>query len=148
MSVKLALIDVSPAQNPDTLTFLATFAGNSGVAGIGDLINLAPYSAGNNPNGFTNPNSIPLPEMPNLYTQSPTVEAENIGGYYVQPSPLALPATIQGVAQGIQPVNGFALRMYAPGGGEVATATAYAGLAGVTGAGAGVQIAITLPHNQ
>ena len=148
MSVKLALIDVSPAQNPDTLTFLATFAGNSGVSGTGDPINLAPYSVGNNPNGFTNPTNIPLPEMPDVYTQAPTIEAENIGGYYVQPSPLVLPAPVQGVAQGIQPVNGFALRMYAPGGGEVATATAYAGLAGVTGASAGVQIAITMPHNQ
>jgi len=148
MSIKLALIDVSPAQNPDTLTFLATFSGNSGVLGTGDPLNLAPYSAGNNPNGFTNPNQIPLPELPAAYTQAPTVEAENIGGYYVQPSPLVMPAPVEGVAQGIAPVNGFGLRMYAPGGVEVPTATAYAGLAGVTGASAGVQLAITLPHNQ
>jgi hypothetical protein len=144
--ISLQLIDVSPAENPDTLTFLAKFSANYGVNGVGDPLNLAPYSAGNNPLGFTNPNNIPLPELPFAYTQAPTVEAENIGGYYVNLNPIVMPAPIEGVAQGIAPVNGFALRMYAPGGTELPTAAPY--VAQLTGASAGVQIAITLPHNQ
>ena len=138
--ISLQLIDVSPAENPDTLTFLAKFSANYGVNGVGDPLNLAPYSAGNNPLGFTNPNNIPLPELPFAYTQAPTVEAENIGGYYVNPSPIVMPAPIEGVAQGIAPVNGFYLRMFAPGGVELASNVGYAATsAQITNAGAGVQ---------
>jgi hypothetical protein len=133
--ISLQLIDVSPAENPDTLTFLAKFSANYGVNGVGDPLNLAPYSAGNNPLGFTNPNQIPTPELPFAYTQAPTVEAEDLGGFYVNPHPLIMPAPIEGVAQGIAPVNGFALRMYAPGGVELPTGTSYAA------SGAGTQAA-------
>ena len=147
--ILLQLIDVSPAVNPDTLTFYAKFSGTYGVQGTGDPLNMAPYAAGSNPGGFTNPNNIPVPELPLSLTQAPAVEAENIGGYYVQPSPLIPGNPVEGVAQGIALNGGYFLRMYAPGGAELGTGVGYtATAAAITAAGAGVQIAITFPHNQ
>lgn len=145
MSVALQVVDVSPASNPDKITLLATFSGDYGENGVGDLLNLAPYSADNNAGGFTNPKEIPLPELPLGYEQAPAVKAENLGGYYLQPAPMGpAAAATNGVEDTIAPIHGFGLRMFAPGGAELATDAAYA--AAVTEGSALLEL--SLPHNQ
>lgn len=142
--VGLQVLDVSPASNPDKIKFLATFTGNYGVNGTGDPLNLAPYSAGNNPGGFTNPKNIPLPEMPFGFDEAPSVASENLGGSYVQLNTLAPTGATNGVANTVAPINGFAARMFEPGGAEKATNAAYtaAELAG------GIILEVQLPKNQ
>lgn len=112
--VSLQLIDRSPFSNPDELIVQAAFAGNYGVNLIGDLLNLAMYEASVNANGITDPNMIggPFPTIPPSVVK---VLSENIGGYYVQITPNAAP-TLQNTG----------LRMYSPGGVELATNAAYA----------------------
>ncbi len=118
MSISLALIDNMPESNPDLLFFQATFAGNAGVLGVGDYLNLSVYESGGNPGGFTDPALVgePYPKVPPIVPV--LVLAENLGGYYVQ------------VTKGTTLQN-FALRMFAPGGGELASNSAYP--AAVTG---------------
>lgn len=140
-----AVVDISPASNPDTITILVTFSGDYGEQGVGDLLNLAPYDVNQNPNGLTNPKNIPLPSIPAGLEQAPEVYAENIDGYYVQPDPLVPAAgATNGVANTLAAKNGIGLRMFAPGGGELATNAAYAG--GVIGGN--VLLKIHLPHDQ
>lgn len=148
MSTQAKLIGTSPASNPDQLDFEITFSGNYGVNGVGDPLNLAPYDANNNPGGFTNPANLPIPALPlGGLEEAPAVIAEDIGGYYTNPHPL-LPAaaTTQGVASSLALKNGNNLRMFAPGGAELATDAAYN--AAVTAAGAGVILRVTLPKDQ
>jgi hypothetical protein len=145
MAVKLALVGVSPASNPDKLTFQATFTGNYGVNGTGDPLNLAPYDVNNNPGGWTNPENIPAPEMPFGLEQAPSVIAENIGGSYVTPAPsLAATGATNGVAKTLGLKSGLFLIMYEPGGAEKATNAAYTAseLAG------SVLIEMVLPKDQ
>ena len=100
--------------NTKGLLFKAKFVGFYGVNGVGDLLNLAPVE-GDNPNGVTDPynayNMI-LAEPP---TMPIGVEAENIGGYYVQVTPNAVPTLFN-----------FGLRVFAPGGTELNSNQAYA----------------------
>jgi hypothetical protein len=109
--ISLALIGRTPASNPDSILLKATFSGNYGVNGAGDLLNLTPIS-GSNPGGITDPLGLgaPLPNAPLGIV--PFVDAEIIGGYYTQPT---LGTTLQNCA----------LRAYAPGGTELATNAAY-----------------------
>ena len=138
------VLGVSPASNPDRIQVQVTFSGDYGVNGTGDPLNLAPYDQVNNPGGVTNPENIPLPEIPAGLDQPPSVLSENIGGYYVQPSPGPASGETNGVANTVAAKNGFALRQYAPGGAELATNAAYnaAVLAGE------VVLEIILPKNQ
>jgi hypothetical protein len=136
--ISLSIVGRSPGVNPDSILVKGTFSGNTGVQGTGDLLNLAPVS-GANPNGMTDPLGIGLyPDRP--LTMAPVLEAEDIGGYYVQPH---LGTTL---------LNN-ALRMYSPGGGEVASTTAYSGLAATNPGGAqpstgSVLLKIYLPQFQ
>lgn len=124
--INLALDATSPQSNPDRLRFIATFAGNYGVQGAGDLLNLAPAVSGQNAGGFTNPKMLELPDLPVGYTEAPAVIAENLGGYYVQLTPIGAAAgAANGVAKTVAPVHGFGLRVFAPGGGELASNAAY-----------------------
>ena len=145
--ITLAVIDVSPASNPDKIRLLATLSGDYGVQGTGDPLNLAPFDDGNNPGGFTNLKQIPLPELPVVYPSAPSVLTENLGGSFTQVSPLVpAVAEVNGVAGGVAAINGFGLRVFNAGGGELATDAAYAG--GQIAAGAGVILELNLPHNQ
>jgi hypothetical protein len=145
--VTLQVLDVSPASNPDKIRFLATLSGDYGVEGTGDPLNLAPFDDGNNPGGFTNPQEIPLPPTPASLPSAPSVSVENLGGSYTQISPL-VPGTAvsNGVANGVAADGGFFLRVFNPGGGELATDAAYAGAQ--IAAGAGIILELNLPHNQ
>ena len=144
MSVALKLVGVSPASNPDTLIFEGTFTGNAGVQGTGDQLNLAPYDAGNNPTGWTNPNGIEAPAMPVGLDVGVGVQQENIGGYYVQPEPTVPGNPSNGVAPSIALKTGAFLRSFAPGGAELGTGVAYP--AAMTGGA--VLLEVVLPKNQ
>ena len=144
--IALQVLDVSPASNPDKIRALAVFSGDYGVQGVGDLLNIAPYDVTNNPTGMTNPKNIPLPAIPTGLEVAPSIVDENIGGYYVQPAPLAATGATNGVANTTAAKNGFGLKMFSAEGVELATAAAYA--AAVTGANDGVVIEIQLPHDQ
>lgn len=147
MATQATLVGVDAASNPSRLQVAVTFNGNYGQNGVGDLVNLAPYDAVNNPGGMKNPNGLVAPAMPGGGLEfAPTVEAEAIGGYYVQPNPLLPGAPSEGVAASINMKTGVFLRMYAPGGAELATNAAYN--AAVTGAGDGVLLEVILPKDQ
>lgn len=146
MALQATLVGVSPADNPDRLQVLVTFSGNYGVNGVGDQLNLAPYDAGNNAGGMKNPSDYPLPSLPVGLEIAPQIEAENIGGYYVQPNPLVAPGVANGVAGSISMKTGFFLRQFAPGGAELASNAAYN--AAVIAAGAGVLLEVILPKDQ
>lgn len=146
MALQAKVVGVSPASNPDSIDFFVSFAGNYGVNGVGDVLNLAPYDQVNNPNGFTNPQEIALPSLPVSLEQAPAVIAEDIGGYYVNPHPLLPGNPVEGVAAGLNPKTDLHLRQYAPGGAELATNAAYN--AAVIAAGAGVIVRMVLPKDQ
>jgi len=146
MALSAKVVGVSPASNPDSVDFFVSFAGNYGVNGTGDVLNLAPYDAVNNPTGAKNPQNFALPEMPVSLEQAPAVLSEDIGGYYVNPHPLLPPAPNEGVAGGLNLKTGLFLRQYAPGGGELASNAAYN--AAVIAAGAGVIVRMVLPKDQ
>lgn len=144
MALAAKLIGTSAASNPDQLDFEVTFSGDY-VNGTPDKLNLAPYDADNNAGGFTNPDNLPVPELPLGLEQAPAISAENIGGYYVQPSPLLPGAASEGVAASLALKDGVGLTVYAPGGNELASG-AYP--AAMIAAGAGVLIRVTLPKDQ
>lgn len=148
--VSLQVLDVSPAANPDKIRFFATLSGNAGVQGVGDPLNLQPFASGANPGGFTNPQGIPLPELPVVLSSAPSIAAENLAGYYTQETPLVpAVAVTEGVAGGIAMIGGVGLRVFAPGGGELASNAGYtATSASLTSAGAGLILELYLPHNQ
>jgi hypothetical protein len=109
--ISLQLVGREPSSNPAAILLKATFSGNYGVQGTGDALNLTAVS-GANPNGITDPGGIggPYPDRP--LGISPVVEAEDIAGNYVQPH---LGTTLQNCT----------LRVYAPGGGEPVSNSAY-----------------------
>jgi hypothetical protein len=112
--ISLSIVGRSPGVNPDSILLKSLFSGNTGILGTGDPLILTPYS-GSNLNGITDPLGIGLfPDRP--LTISPVLEAENIGGYYLQ---LTLGTTL---------LNCTA-RIFAPGGVEVPSTTAYNTLA-------------------
>jgi len=137
------VLGVSPADNPDSIDYLVVFSGNYAAP---DVLNLAPYDQVNNPTGAKNPNNLALPSMPGEgLEEGIAVIAENIGGYYVQPSPLSPPAASEGVAGSISMKNGISLTVYQPGGAALG-AGGYPGA--LTGAGDGVIVRATLPKDQ
>jgi hypothetical protein len=143
MTLAAKVLGVSPANNPDSIDYLVTCSGNYAAP---DVLNLAPYDEANNPGGATNPENIPLPSMPlGGLEQAPAVLSENIGGYYVNPSPLTPPAASEGVAGSISMKTGISLTVYEPGGAALG-AGAYPG--GMTGAGDGVIVRAVLPKDQ
>lgn len=146
MATAAELVGASPASNPDKLRFKITFSGDYGQNGVGDPVNLAPYDEGNNPGGFTNPLGLAVPELPVGLEEAPAVGSEDLGGYYVNPHPLLPGAAANGVAATLALKNGVNLRMFAPGGAELATNAAYA--ASVIAAGAGVILEVNLPKDQ
>lgn len=144
MSVALQVVDVTPADNADKVIFVGKLSGDYGVNGTGDPLNLAPYSAGDNPGGFTNPLQIPLPSWPLVLDKAPGVIAEDLGGSYLNPHPLVPTGETEGVQNGLALDGGTNLRVYEPGGAEKATNAAYTG--GETGGN--FLLELTLPHNQ
>src|ERR1700761_7589972 len=105
MTVALKVLGVSPSNNPDRISLLATLSGNYGTNGTGDPLNLAPYDQTNNPGGFTNPTGIPLPELPVGLEQAPSLIGQDIAGYQTQVHPQAPTA---GATNGVQ--NTLALK--------------------------------------
>lgn len=143
--ISLSVVDVSPAANPDKIVLQAKFSGVYGTNLIGDILDLAPYDVVNNPNGFTNPRNLPLPSLPSGLEQAPAINGENIGGYYIQITPLVPAAgATNGVQNTVAAKTGFGMRMFAPGGTELGTGASYAAsvLAG------NVLIELQLPHDQ
>lgn len=144
MALACAVLGTSPASNPDRIKVLVTFSGNYGVNGVGDPLNLAPYDEINNPGGMTNPGNIPLPAIPSGLIVPPGVSDQNLGGAYVQVSPNPPSGETNGVQTTIAAKDGFALRVFAAGGAELATNAAYG--AGETGGS--VVLDLQLPQNQ
>lgn len=91
----------------------ATFVGNYGVNGTGDLMNLAPFELTNNPNGISdaagNYNLI-LGALPSEFM----IMNEDLGGSYVAVHKTATSTLLA-----------LGLIMYEPGGTEKATNAAY-----------------------
>lgn len=109
--------------NAKILLFKLTFTGNYGVNGVGDLVNLAPYEQGSNPNGVTDPSGSYDQILSQPPTIPPGVFTDNLGGSWTNPNPNAAPT-----------LYNLGIRMFEPGGAEKATNAAYtaAELAGYT----------------
>lgn len=111
--INLAYVGDTEQNNTKGLLFNATFSGTYGVNGVGDLLNLAPSQLGTNPNGITDPKL-----SYNLILELPPalvgIFSERLGGYYTEPTPNAVPT-----------LQNWGLRMYSPGGVELATGVAY-----------------------
>jgi hypothetical protein len=125
--INLAFKGTKEHNNGKALLFLMTFSGDYGVNGVGDLLDLLPVEPGVNPNGITDPNGTydqPLAQVPSI---APDVNHEELGGYYCQIQPNAAPS-----------LQNFGVRVYAPGGGELATGAGYP--AAVTGGSAMLEI--------
>ena len=132
MSVKLAYKGELQYANTKCIVLKATFVGNYGVNGVGDLLNLTPSQNGGADGGITDIGA----EYNYILEQPPTIYGplnEDIGGSYVAIHPNAVPS-----------LTNFGLIMYEPGGGEKATNAAYTAseLAGT------VQILIGIPGQQ
>lgn len=111
--INLAYAGELEFNNTKGLLFTATFVGNYGVNGAGDLLNLAPYELSSNPGGITDPALA----YNNIIAQPPSkvgVFSESLGGSYVQPKKAAVPS-----------LTNWGLQMYEPGGTEKATNAAY-----------------------
>lgn len=112
MSINLAYGGELEYNNAKCIVLNATFVGNYGTAGVGDLLNLTPTQAPGD-GGITDPNFaynniLELP--PGIYG----ILNEDIGGSYVAIHPNAKPT-----------LKNFGLIMYEPGGSEKTTAAAY-----------------------
>lgn len=113
MAVKLAFQESIDHNNSKGLVFKATFSGNYGVNGVGDLLNLTPTQNGGTDGGITDPFDAynqPIQQPPIIYG----VLNENIGGSYTNINPNAAPS-----------LTNFGLKMFEPGGAEKATNAAY-----------------------
>jgi hypothetical protein len=111
--IKLAYAGETEFNNTKGLIFNATFFGNYGVAGAGDLLNLTPSQNNGADGGVTDPNF----SYNEILNQPPTNFAilnEDIGGSYVALHPNAVPT-----------LKNLGLIMYEPGGTEKTTAAAY-----------------------
>lgn len=107
--------------NSKTLLFQLKFTGNYGANGVGDLLNLAPYSPAN-PTGVLDPTcsyNNPIAQVP----LAVGVFTDKLGGSWTNPAPNANPT-----------LANLGIIMYEPGGVEKATNAAYtaAELAGFT----------------
>jgi hypothetical protein len=113
MAVALAYNGEAQYANTKIIFLKATFTGNYGVNGTGDLLNLAPEELTANPNGISDPKlayNLILAQPPDFIG----VMSENLGGSYVQVKPNAVPT-----------LQNFGLQMFEPGGAEKATNAAY-----------------------
>lgn len=114
MSVKLAYVSEIQYSNTKGIILKATFVGNYGVNGTGDLLNLAPTQNNGADGGVTDPGF-----SYNEILEGPPSEFgilnEAIGGSYVAINKPATGATL----------TNYGLLMYEPGGTEKATAAAY-----------------------
>jgi len=132
MSVKLQYLGETEFNNNKGFVLQATFTGNYGVNGVGDLLNLTPSQNQGTDGGITDPKDAYnhfLQQPPTLYG----VLNADIGGSYVCIHPNAVPT-----------LKNFGLIMYEPGGAEKATNAAYtaAELAG------SVQLFFAIPAQQ
>jgi hypothetical protein len=113
--VSLQFVKNFEFDNPSAILLKATFTGDYGVNGVGDLLNLEVESAAN-PYGITDPTSAY-----DLILASPTANvgifSPNLGGSYVQIKPPAA-----GTALTLQNLG---LQMFEAGGAEKATNAAY-----------------------
>lgn len=101
--------------NTKGLLFKMTFAGVYGVKTVGDLLNLAPFERGVNDNGIADPNLAYNRIIVYPPGTQPAIVSENLGGYYLQPKPPAVP-TLQNIG----------ITVWAPDGtGELASGAAY-----------------------
>jgi hypothetical protein len=124
--ITLKLVGSSPASNPDTLLVEATFSGDYGVNGVGDLMDFTAIS---------DPKLLGRLALLNLTPDTPIqVLSQNIGGYDVQPTFPAAPT-----------LKNFGLRMYLAGV-EILTGVAYN--AAVTAAGRFVLLGIRPPQQE
>ena len=122
MAIVATYAGESEQNNTKGLLFNLGFSGNYGVNGVGDLINL-------NPNAVLDPKAkynLILAQPP----ENPGVNAEFIGGYYVQLQPNVNPT-----------LSNLGCRVYAPAGAELATNAAYPAAV----IGGSVQIEVFLP---
>jgi hypothetical protein len=113
MSVQLAYAGEGEYNNTKALFFTATFKGNYGVNGTGDLINLEPSQNNGADGGVTDPSLA----YNLILTQPPKIMGvinEAIGGSYVAVNIPAKPT-----------LTNIGLIMYEPGGTEKATNAAY-----------------------
>lgn len=111
--IALAFAGSVEFNNSKGLIFDATFTGNYGVNGVGDLLNLTPSQNNGADGGVTDPTGTYdyiLDQVPTNYG----VLNEDIGGSYVAVHPNAAPS-----------LTNFGLIMYEPGGTEKVSAVAY-----------------------
>jgi hypothetical protein len=130
--VNLAYVSELQYDNTKFIICKATFVGNYGTNGVGDLMNLAPYEQSTNPNGITDASAVYnliLGTLPSEFM----IMNEDLGGSYVG---------IHKTATSVFPNLG--LIMWEPGGTEKATAAAYTAseLAG------SVMLAFGVPYGQ
>lgn len=113
MAVALAYAGSTEQNNTKGLIFDATFTGNYGTNGVGDLLNLTPSQNNGTDGGITDPKFSYF----EILGQPPTdygVLNQDLGGSYVAIHPNAAPT-----------LKNFGLLMYEPGGAEKATNAAY-----------------------
>lgn len=125
--INLAFQGTKEHNNGKALLFLMTFVGVYGANSVGDLLNLLPVEPGTNPNGITDPKGgydQPLAQVPSI---APDVNHEEFSGYYCQVQPNANPT-----------LQNYGIRVYAPGGAELATGAAYP--AAMTGGSAMLEV--------
>jgi hypothetical protein len=118
--------------NTKGLLFKATFTGDYGVNGVGDLLNLEPTQNAGVDGGVTDPN-LSYNEILNQPTTKIFVLNDNLGGYYTQVAPNAAPT-----------LKNTGLRVFASEGGELATNAAY----GASITGGSTEILVLLPAQQ
>jgi len=113
MAVALQFVGTTEQNNSKGLIFKATFTGDYGTAGVGDLLNLTPSQNNGTDGGVTDPGF----DYDEILEQPPTIYGvlnEALGGSYVNILPNAAPT-----------LKNFGLQMYEPGGAEKGTGVAY-----------------------
>ena len=111
--INLAYVGSIEYNNSKGLIFDATFVGNYGVNGVGDLLNLTPSQNGGADGGITDPfgaYDLIIDQPPSNFG----VLNEALGGSYVALLPNAVPT-----------LTNLGMQMYEPGGAEKATNAAY-----------------------
>jgi hypothetical protein len=113
MAVKLQFLADSERNNTKGIIVKATFVGNYGVNGVGDLLNLSPSQNNGADGGITDPKAA-YNEILAFPPGEFAILNEDLGGSYVALHPNANPT-----------LTNLGLLMYEPGGAEKATAAAY-----------------------
>jgi hypothetical protein len=113
MSVKLAYAGEIEYSNTKCILLTATFVGDYGTAGVGDLMDLNPSQNNGTDGGITDPNfayNAILAQPPKIIG----IINDNLSGYYTQVKPNATPS-----------MTNFGLQVFASEGNELTTAEAY-----------------------